>query len=132
MMECIYSSIKCGESFGFETTLAGKIWGRILEYLKDNAYIIDVFFINVANIDICIDRIKNRAKLGGHYIPEDVVVRRYYRAKYNFWHKYRPLADKWYLFDNTGDKAVFIASNEEVIHREYLKNFEEECNGQCK
>ena len=132
MMECIYSAIKRGESFGFETTLAGKIWKRILEYLKDNDYIVKLFFLNVASIDICIDRIKNRAKLGGHYIPEDVVIRRYYRARYNFWHKYRLLADKWYLFDNTGNKAIFIASSEEVAHREYLYKFEEECNEEGK
>ena len=129
MLQRIYLLIEKGESFGFETTLAGKIWGRVIEDLKGRGYIVEIFFLDVADVGVCIGRIKCRSQLGGHYIPEDVVIRRYHRARRNFWCKYRLLADRWYLFDNGGDKARFIASDKEVVDRAYLDRFKEGCDG---
>ncbi len=128
MLQRIHSLMKKGENFGFETTLAGKIWAKVIEDLKRRGYVIKIFFLDVADVSVCIERIKYRSQLGGHYIPEDVVIRRYYRARCNFWYKYRLLADRWYLFDNGGSKARFIASDGEVVDKVYLERFKEDCD----
>jgi predicted ABC-type ATPase len=46
---------------------------------------------------------------GGHDIPETVIRRRFGRSIKNFFAEYRPLADSWYLFDNSGGTPVVIA-----------------------
>ena len=46
---------------------------------------------------------------GGHDVPEPVVRRRFGRSIKNFFVEYRPLADSWYLFDNSSKTPAVIA-----------------------
>jgi predicted ABC-type ATPase len=48
--------------------------------------------------------------LGGHDVPEAVVRRRFERSMTNFPVGYRPLADRWTLFDNSAAAPAIIAS----------------------
>lgn len=123
MLDLIDSLMQNEESFGFETTLAGKRWSKSIRMLKDNGYTVHVFFLNIINIDLCIKRVKNRVKAGGHDIPEDVIIRRYKRSKENFWNIYKDVANYWYLFDNSFDQANFIASYGGIEDNEYLEKF---------
>lgn len=41
----------------------------------------------------CLARIQSRVQNGGHPVPDEDVMRRFYRSKYNFWNKYAPLVD---------------------------------------
>jgi len=49
---------------------------------------------------------------GGHHIPESIVRRRFDRSLPNFLHFYKPLADSWAIFDNSGDAPKMIAFEE--------------------
>jgi predicted ABC-type ATPase len=49
---------------------------------------------------------------GGHHIPEDVVRRRFIRSLPNFLRIYKPLANSWVIFDNSGDIPRMIAIEE--------------------
>ena len=42
-------------------------------------------------------------------MPEVVIRRRFKRSIRNFLAEYRPLADSWYLFDNSGRTPVVVA-----------------------
>jgi len=46
---------------------------------------------------------------GGHDIPETIVERRFGRSLANFSRFYKPLADSWAFFDNSGDVPKMIA-----------------------
>jgi len=46
---------------------------------------------------------------GGHDVPEPVVRRRFGRSIKNFFAEYRPMADSWYLFDNSSKTPTVIA-----------------------
>ena len=48
--------------------------------------------------------------VGGHNIPSHDVRRRFLRAYGNFWSLYRPLADDWYIFDNSGIRPRLVLS----------------------
>jgi predicted ABC-type ATPase len=96
-------------SFAFETTLSGRSYLRLLRGLKKQGYRVHFFFLWVKNVDVALSRVKDRVLKGGHDVPETVVRRRFHRSVQNFLKEYRPLADSWYLFDNSGRTPALIA-----------------------
>lgn len=49
-----------------------------------------------------IDRVARRVSQGGHEIPEDTIVRRFYSGLSNMREMYLPLADTAAIYDNGG------------------------------
>lgn len=96
-------------SFGFETTLSGRSYLKLIRQLKKKGYRVHLFFLFVESVDVTLSRIKERVLKGGHDVPEAVVRRRFDRSVSNFFREYRPLVDSWYLFDNTGTDPIAIA-----------------------
>jgi predicted ABC-type ATPase len=84
----------------------------MLRDLKKRGYKITIFFLWAPTVEITGWRVKERVLKGGHNIPEADQLRRFARSGVNFLHHYRPLADIWILFDNSGPEPVPIASGE--------------------
>ncbi len=61
---------------------------------------------------LCVRRVKQRARRGGHDVPEEDVIRRFYRSKQNFWSVYRHEVDRWYLYYNAEDSFQEVAMGE--------------------
>jgi len=101
MLEQIHLLADRGIDFGFETTLAGKGYVRLLHNLKGRGYSIHLFYLWVCSIDIALERIADRVRRGGHNVPKDVVRRRFNRSLPNLFRLYRPLLDSWTVFDNS-------------------------------
>ena len=59
--------------FAFETTLAGKTYVRFLRRLKQQGYVIHLFFLWIPTVEVALARIADRVRRGGHEIPEKVV-----------------------------------------------------------
>lgn len=93
--------ISTDESFVLESTLSGKYLIKIIEKAKTKGYVIKIVYIFLENPQDCIQRIKLRVKLGGHFIPDEDVIRRYYRSKTNFWNVYKKLSDDWVMIYNS-------------------------------
>lgn len=89
-----------GQSFILESTLSGKYLLDVIEKAQIAGYVFKLFYVYLESPDVCIERIKNRVRLGGHFVPDEDVRRRYYRSKQNFWHTYKNLAEDWSLFNN--------------------------------
>jgi len=100
------------QDFGFETTLAGKSYIRLLAGLKTRGYRIHLYFLWIKNVEIAIERIAARVQRGGHSVPEDIVRRRFQRGLTNFFNLYRPLLDFWIIFDNSTEIPSVIAYEE--------------------
>lgn len=49
-----------------------------------------------------IARVAERVRMGGHNVPEEIIRRRYNSGIRNFFKLYRPLADTWFFYDNSG------------------------------
>ena len=112
MLEQIHSLAKRGVDFGFESTLSGKTYVRFLRGMKRGGYSIHIFFLWINDVELGLERIKLRARNGGHAIPEATVRRRFGRSLANFLRVYKPLADSWTIFDNSGDVPKMIAFKE--------------------
>ena len=61
---------------------------------------------------MAIERIKLRVAQGGHNIAEKDIRRRFERSWINFIRLYRPLADKWVVFDTSGPEPEIIDKSE--------------------
>ena len=112
MLEQIHSLAGRGVDFGFETTLSGRTYVKLLQEMKRKEYLIHIFFLWISDVGLALERIKLRVRNGGHHIPEVVVRRRFGRSLPNFLRVYKPLADSWTIFDNSGDVPKIIAFEE--------------------
>jgi predicted ABC-type ATPase len=96
-----------------ETTLSGKSYLRLLEELKQKkGYNIHLFFLWISTFKLAMERIELRVQQGGQDIPETVVRRRFSKGISNFFHLYRPVVDRWIIFNNSGDVPEVIAFEE--------------------
>jgi predicted ABC-type ATPase len=112
MLEQIHSLGNRGIDFGFETTLAGKTYLKLLNELKQKGYSIHLFFLWIKSVKLALERIELRVQQGGHSIPEATVRRRFPRGIFNFFHEYQPIVDSWVIFDNSEDIPKMIAFKE--------------------
>jgi predicted ABC-type ATPase len=112
MLEQIHSLAERGLDFGFETTLSGKTYVKLLQGMRKRGYLIHIFFLWITNVKLALERIELRIRNGGHHIPESIVRRRFDRSLPNFLRFYKPLADSWTIFDNSGDTPKIIAFEE--------------------
>ena len=112
MLEQIHSLAQRRLDFGFETTLSGKAYIKLLQKMKKGGYLIHLFFLWINDVELALERIRLRVRNGGHAIPEATVRRRFGRSLANFLLVYKPLADSWTIFDNSGDVPKMVAFEE--------------------
>jgi len=115
-------------SFILESTLSGKYLTKTIELAKKNGYHIKIVYVFLESPYDCIQRIKLRVSLGGHFIPDKDVIRRYYRSKNNFWHIYKDLADNWVIIYNSTTEepqkvALGVDKNYIVEHNNLFNQF---------
>lgn len=110
-----------------ETTMSGKYLIKIIQKAKWLGYTIDIFYLYLDNVTNNIARVQNRVFNGGHDIPKDDIVRRYYRSRKLFTTVYKEMADRWFLFFNADDEfeevANFADGEMTVLHELYFNKF---------
>jgi predicted ABC-type ATPase len=109
MIARIRALARVGESFGFETTCAGRGHVRLLRACRDAGYRVVLVFLWLPSIESALARVARRIREGGHGIPEHVVARRYTAGLRNMRHLYLPLADIALIYDNSDRGGVMIA-----------------------
>jgi predicted ABC-type ATPase len=119
--------IEAEKDFIVEVTLSGKGFARIISRLKRAGYTVVIVFIFLKSPETCVARVRNRVNAGGHHVPTEDIVRRFYRSKYNFWNVYRNQADQWGLFYNSAEHFLEVASGEgnevTVINEDFFELF---------
>ena len=104
MLEQIQQHVRRGESFAFETTLAGRHFARLIPEWQAGGYRVKLIFLKLPTVDTAIERVAQ----GGHAIPEAVIRRRFETGWRHFSRLYRPLLDAWQVYDNAGDEAILL------------------------
>ena len=103
MLEEIEALVLKGESFGFETTLSGRGYGRMISEWQAIGYRVKLIFLSLPNVEMAIERVATRVAQGGHDVPEGVIRRRFDAGLRNFNKIYKSLVDAWTLYDNSGE-----------------------------
>jgi predicted ABC-type ATPase len=94
--------------FAFESTLSGLSHVNRLTRWQAAGYQIEIVFLRLASPRLALRRIAARVKQGGHDVPRADVLRRFVRGWKNFETAYKPLADKWTVYDNSGDRPQLL------------------------
>ena len=87
--------------FAVETTLSGRSLAKRVRDMKADGYRVTLFFLWVPAAEFSMERVARRVAAGGHDIPPDTLRRRHDATVSNFFRLYRPLADRWTLYDNS-------------------------------
>lgn len=93
---------KARVDFAFESTLAGRSYVARIKRWKAAGYRMEMVFLSLPSTGLALRRIAARVKQGGHNVPRADVLRRFARGWSNFETVYRPLADAWAVYDNSG------------------------------
>lgn len=110
MLDRIKHLIESKETFAFETTLTTLSYKNIFTEAKKNKFEITLLYIWLNNHKLAIQRVNERKRLGGHFVPEEIIKRRYYKGLINFYKIFKNYSDNWYIFDNSYIKPVQVAS----------------------
>ena len=102
MLERVRELAAEGKDFAFETTLASRSFAPWIAKLRnEQGYVFRLNYLWIPGPELSIGRIKGRVRDGGHFVPDDVVRRRYAGGLRNFFELYQPIADIWRVFDNS-------------------------------
>jgi predicted ABC-type ATPase len=107
MLEVMAEYVSRGNSFAFETTLAGRGYIRMIRKWRQQGYNVKLFFLSLADPEEAIARIVARVAQGGHYVPDDVVRRRFTLGLHNFKTIYR-------LLEQVEAERAYSALNEKL------------------
>jgi predicted ABC-type ATPase len=102
MLKTINELVDRRESFALETTLSGNSYARAIPIWRKMGYHVKLFFLQLPNVEMAIDRVAERVMQGGHNIPETTIRRRYEAGLKNFHQIYKPLVDGWMHYNNSG------------------------------
>lgn len=112
MLELIDEHVSRGDSFAFETTLAGKSYARHIPSWQAAGYHVTLLFLALPSAEAALQRVRERVAQGGHSVPEAVVRRRFSAGKLNFEIVYKPLVDAWALYDNSNGPPLLLSWGE--------------------
>jgi len=99
---------KARRDFAFESTLSGLAYITRIKQWKAAGYRIEIIFLRLASLQLAFRRITARVKQGGHNVPRADVLRRFQRGWKNFETAYKPLADVWEVYDNSGGNPILL------------------------
>jgi predicted ABC-type ATPase len=97
-----------GHSFSFETVMSHRSKIDFFARARAAGYRTYLYFVATESADINVYRVKNRAALGGHDVPEDKVVERYKRSL-ELVGAALSHAHRAFLFDNSSAELVWLA-----------------------
>lgn len=97
------------KDFAFETTLASRFYAGWLKELQAGGYRVSLVFLWLINVELAIERVHARVRLGGHSIPEETIRRRFERGVKNFFDLYLPIANAWRVFDASREVPSEVA-----------------------
>lgn len=110
--------LKQGEDFTFETVLSTPRNLSLMERAKNKGYKVVCIYVLTCDPQINVERVRGRARNGGHDVPPEKVVARYKRAMALIPHLFI-ICDELYIYDNSTDRSK--GSAEPILRYKYGK-----------
>jgi len=116
------------ETLALESTLSGKTYVKIFKEAKQRGYRIELHFVWIPDVREAIRRVRQRVIEGGHDVPVEDIKRRFARSIQHLLDDYAPLANKWFLWDNSTPPAKLLAesTSQSIIQLRTFFSFHEE------
>jgi predicted ABC-type ATPase len=133
LLERIHELADERADFGFETTLSGRTYVKLLGGLRANGYRVVLFFLWLPSADMAVARVEIRVTQGGHHVPAEDVRRRYTTGVQNLFRQYRPILDGWRLYDASRLPPRLIAKEEQrkltIKQKRLYRRIEQQAEG---
>ena len=114
------------KTFAIETTLATRSYASLIKRAHENGYQVVLLFFWLSSPELAIERVAKRIREGGHNIPTQTIIRRYWLGLQNFFNIFAPIVDLWTFYENVDDTTL-IASSESVINGIKFNKIKELC-----
>ena len=108
MIQEIEKCVRDARSFAFETTLSGVSYAKKIAQWKRLDYKIILYYFSLPAVEMAIDRVRYRVARGGHNIAERDIRRRFERGRANLESIFKPIVDKWAVFDTSSSRPKLI------------------------
>ena len=113
--------LAAGESFAWETTLSGNRELAFMREAEQAGYKVNLVFVGIRNARASIVRVAERVAAGGHDVPPADIVRRFDRSMRNLVEALT-IADRGFIFDNSGKRRRLLLSREDGLSRHVSRN----------
>ena len=87
-------------TFFYETVFSHKSKLQLLQEAKDKGFKVYLYFVSTQDPKINWERVQSRVRQGGHGVPKEKVISRYYNSLENLYPAIK-IADRVYFFDNS-------------------------------
>jgi predicted ABC-type ATPase len=109
--------------FVIETTLSGKYLVKYIKKAQENNFEVEMIYLFLEKPESNISRVSHRVLNGGHHVPKDDIIRRFYRSKKLFMDVYKDLVDKWIMYYNSDEVTEKIATDEMIYDNKKWQEF---------
>jgi len=109
-----------GKSMSYESVMSHPSHLDFIQRAKASGYRTYLYFVGIEMPEISKERVRNRKKLGGHGVPEEKIVSRYYKTMEQLF-KVCLLVNRAYVFDGSFDDFYLVAEVHDgqlTIHRD--------------
>lgn len=107
-----------GVSFTFETVMSHRSKIEFMREAQAHGYRTYLYFVSTEDPEINVDRVEIRVREGGHPVAPDKVRERYIKSL-ALLPEAVAASNRAYIFDNSGDSAVFLAEITDGTRLEY-------------
>jgi len=101
---------------------------NIFKNAKQRDFAIELHLVWIPDVREAIRRVRQRVIEGGHNVPVDDIRRRFARSIQHLLNDYAPLANTWFLWDNSIPPAKLLAESatHSIIQLKAFFSFHEE------
>ena len=110
MLKRISELLQRNKSFSIETTLSTRSYFRLVEKAHLQGYDVTLLYFWLKSPQQAIERVAERVAKGGHDIPKDIIIRRYWEGLDNLFKIYMPIVDTWILVNNSETPRSIVAT----------------------
>lgn len=98
-------------SFTMETVFSHPDKVKFMQRAKDCGFKVYLYFVSTESPEINKKRVEGRVAAGGHDVPADKIVSRYYRTMDQLFDAVK-ISYRAYIFDNSGEETIKIAEKD--------------------
>jgi len=110
MLKRIHELLQRDKSFSIETTLSSRSYFKLVNQAHQQGYDVTLLFFWLQSPAQAIERVAERVAKGGHGIPNETIIRRYWAGLRNLLNIYMPIVDTWILVNNSETPRQVIAT----------------------
>ena len=134
MIKRINELLEANETFSVETTLSSRSYVNLIRRAHAKGYKVHLLYFWLKDVELAKQRVAERVLSGGHGVPEDVIVRRYYAGLKNLFGIFMGIVDVWAIYDNSYNEIERVAFGgatiplqvSNALKFETIKNYDKE------